>query len=236
MAAKVVLVEPDPYEQEQFANAIKGSAFEVCQVCETNAEAIDGYDDTRPHLLVLRMVSGRLGAAAALDRLRKKQRSVKVVASYDVRSTHLLMAAYNHGAAAAIKRPFGRHRVVEKLTFAIASERHDRLNGPIVRLEHPVQVRYRGSGLLSRGRVGFCERLGLTDMDLNVEKQIKPKTELKLELLLPPPTGPRRFAGVVEEADMTRPKSWCLYIALKSVPSPERKAIEAFIVTAAKQV
>jgi hypothetical protein len=158
------------------------------------------------------------------------------VASYDVRSTHLLMAAYSHGAVAAIKQPFRLHRVVEKLTFAVASERHASLAGPIVRLEHPLQVRYKTDSLLSFGKVAFCERLGLSDMDLNLERPPKPKTKLKLELMLPPPAEPMKLAGVVEAAEATRPDNHRVYLALKNVSSQQRAAIESFLVKAAKRI
>jgi hypothetical protein len=238
MAAKLILVEPDEEQRDQFKNAIKGSAFEVSEYFNTNAEAVEFYKETKahPHLLVLRVVSGKQGAAAALDELHRISRNVKAVVSYDVRSTHLLMSAYSHGAVAAIKQPFRLHRVVEKLTFAIASERHDALGGPIVRLEHPVEVRYKTGSLFSFPKTGFCERLGLTDMDLNVERSFKPKTELKLDLLLPPPSGTLKLLGVVEDIEMTRPKSWCVYLALKNVSSDVRAAIEGFLVKAAKKI
>ena len=77
MAAKIVLVEPDKEQREQFVNAIKGSPFEVSHFVDTNAEAVEQYDEMRPHLLVLRVVSGKLGAAAALDQLRKAVRREK---------------------------------------------------------------------------------------------------------------------------------------------------------------
>jgi len=235
MATKVLLVEPDQEQREQFLNAIKGSAFEVCHFAATNAEAIDAYDAARPNLVVMRLVSGTMGAQVALDRLRKKNPNIRVVASYDVRSTHLLMAAYSHGAIAAIKQPFRLHRVVEKLTFAIASERHEKLGGPIVRLEHPVEVRYKAGTWWSRARVGFCERLGVTDMDLNTERPLKLKAERKLEILLPPPTGTLKFLGVVEDVETTRHDNSCAYIALKGVSPQDRKAIEAFLVKAARK-
>ena len=236
MAAKIVLVEPDKKQREQFANAIKGSPFEVSHFVDTNAEGVEQYDEMRPHLLVLRVVSGKLGAAAALDQLRKKHPHVKVVVSYDVRSTHLLMAAYSHGAIVAIKQPFRLHRVVEKLTYAIASERHEKLGGAIVRLEHPIQVRYKTGSLFSRSRPGFCERLGLSDMDLNTERAMKPRSELKVELLLPPPAGSLKFVGVIEDVEATRPDNWCAYISLKNVSSEMRTAIDGFLVKAARRV
>lgn len=236
MAAKILLVEPDTEQRDQFLMAIKGAPFEVCHFAKTNAEAVQLYDKLRPHLLVLPLVSETLGAAAALDKLRKLNPAVKAVASYDVRSTHLLMAAYSHGAVAAIKQPFRLHRIVEKLTYAIASERHEKLVGSIVRLEHAIQVRYRGASWLSRSRVGFCERLGPTDMDLNTEVQLKVKAAKKLDLLLPPPTGVLRFAGVVEDVEMTRPDSWRAYVSLKNVSDETQAAIEAFVVKAARRV
>jgi len=236
MAAKILLVEPDPEQREEFLEAIKGCPFELARVVDTNAEAIDLFDAVRPHLAILRLVSGKFGAAAALDMFRKKNRSVKVVVSYDVRSTHLLMNAYAHGALAAIKQPFRLHHIAEKLTYAIASERHDRLAGAIVRLEHPIQVRYRTQGFFARTRVGFCGRLGLSDMDLNVEVCPKPKAEVRLELLLPPPDKSMKFLGVVEDAENTRPDSWCSYLSLRNVSPDERKTIEAFLVRAAKRV
>ena len=236
MAAKIVLVEPDGEQREQFLNAIKGSAFEVAHFADTNAEAIEKHSISHPHLFVFPLVSGKLGAAAALDRLRKVNPNVKVVTSYDVRSTHLLMAAYAHGAVAAIKQPFAMHRVIEKLTYAIASERHEKLSGPIVRLGHPVEVRYKSGSLFSLSKRGFCERLGLGDMDLNVEKPPKLRAELKLDLLLPPPTGTMKFNGVVEDIENIRPRNWCGYIGLKNVSSEDRRAIEAFLVKAARSV
>lgn len=236
MAAKVILVEPDEEQREQFANAIKGSPFEICHFAETNTEAVEEYEKLRPHLIVMRLVSGKLGATAALDRLRKKNPNVKVVASYNVRSTHLLMAAYGHGVVAAIKQPFRLHRVVEKLTFAIASERHAKLGGAIVRLEHPIQVRYRPRGFLARSKVAFCERLGLSDMDLNTERALKLKSTLRLELSLPPPSGTLKFTGVVEAVETTRPDNSCAYIALKNVTPEDRKTIEVFLVQAARRV
>ena len=236
MAAKIVLVEADKEQQDQFFAAIKGSAFEVCHLAKTNSEAVELYDKLRPHLLVLPLVSETLGAAGALDRLRKINPYVKVVVSYDVRSTHLLMAAYSHGAVAAIKQPFRMHRIVEKLTYAIASERHDKLGGPIVRLEHPIQVRHKAAGWLTRTRVGFCGRLGLTDMDLNTEIPLKVKSERRLELLLPPPAGVLKFVGVIEDVESSRRDNWCAYVSLKNVSQETRGVIEAFLVKAAKRV
>ena len=236
MAASVVVVEPDKDQREEFLRAIKGSPFEVTHFVETNAEAVEEYDKSRVHVLVLRVVSGKLGAAAALDKLRKKDPKVKVVVSYDVQSTHLLMAAYAHGAISAVKQPFRLHRVVEKLMFAIASERHDKLRSPIVRLEHPIQVRYKTGALLARSKVGFCERLGTTDMDLNTEKAPKTKSKLKVEIMLPPPAGTLKFVGVVEDAEMTKLDNWCSYISLADTTSESRKAIEAFLVKAARRI
>lgn len=235
MAAKVILVEPDEDERRQFANAVKGSAFEISDFADTNAEALDLCEKSLPHLMVLRLVSGRLGAAAALDKLHGKHPKAKVVLSYDVSSTHLLMAAYSRGAINAIKRPFGQHRVVEKLTFAIASERHEKLVGAIVRLEHPVQVRFKPSSWMGFSRTGFCERLGLTDMDLNTEKPLKVKTLLKLELLLSPSAKPMKFTGTVEDIESTGTDNWRAYIALKDSSVTDRRAIEAFLVRAARR-
>ena len=229
-------MEPDKEQQEQFFAAIKGSAFEVCHLAKTNTEAIDLYDKLRPHLLVLPIVSQTLGAAAALDKLRKTAPHIKVVASYDVRSTHLLMTAYAHGAVAAIKQPFRLHRIVEKLTFAVASERRDSLGGPIVRLEHPIQVRCKGEGWFTSTRVGFCERLGLTDMDLNTEIPLKVDSQKKLELLLPPPAGTLKLVGLVKEIEATRSDNSCAYVSLKNVSATDRTAIEAFLVKAAKRI
>jgi len=236
MAAKVILVEPDEAQRQEFLNAIRGSPFEICQFAKTNAEAVEMCGEARPHVIVMRLVSGKMGAVAAMSRLAKMSSSIRVVVSYTVGTTHLLMSAYGHGAVSAIKQPFGRHRVVEKLTFAVASEKHDKLSGPIVRLEHPFEVRYKAGSLLSFSKPGFCERLGLGDMDLNTEKSLKLRAKLKLELLLPPPTEPMRFVGSVENVEMTRPRNWCSYITLKHVSSSERKAISAFLVKAAKQV
>jgi AmiR/NasT family two-component response regulator len=235
MAAKVVLVEPDPEQREQFLNAIQGSPFEVCEAVDTNVEAVAACERLRPHLVVLQLVSGKLGANPALRSLSQKHLHVRVVVSYNVQSTHLLMSAYKHGAVAAVKQPFKLHRVVQKLTFGIASERHEKLGGPIVRLEHPFEVRYKGSSLFSMSRRGFCGKLGFTDMDLNIEKPLKDKTVLKLELLLPPPTGTLKFTGVVESAEMTRPDNWCTYVALRGVATEQKAAVEKFIVKAAKK-
>jgi len=236
MAAKVILVEPDEDERRQFARAVKGSAFEVSDFADTNAEALELYDKSFPHLIVLRLVSGRLGAAAALDKLHRTHPKAKVVLSYDVSSTHLLMAAYSHGAINAIKRPFAQRRVVEKLTFAIASEQHDKLVGAIVRLEHPVRVRFKPGSWMVFSRKGFCERLGLTDMDLNIEKPLKVKTSLKLELMLPPPAQSMKFEGSVEDIESTSVDNWRAYIALKNVPAADRRTIEAFLVRAARRI
>ncbi|MFW6157951.1 MAG: hypothetical protein ACOC8E_01175 [Planctomycetota bacterium] len=236
MAAKVILVEPDEEQREEFISAVRDSRFEVARVVETNAEAVDVYEEIRPHVIVMRLVSGKMGATAALDRLRKEHPDARCVASYNVRSTHLLMAAYSHGALAAIKQPFRLHRVVQRLTFAIAAERHEKLGGPIVRLEHPVEVRYKSKSLFSRARTGFCERLGLTDMDLNIDRQLKPKTERQLDLLLPPPGRPLHVTGVVEDVEEVRRDMFCHYFALKNISSEQRKAIEEFLVKAAKRV
>ncbi|MCX6376705.1 MAG: hypothetical protein NTU88_11850 [Armatimonadetes bacterium] len=236
MAAKVIVVEPDEQQRDEFKAAIRGSAFEVCDFVNTNGEALALYDKVHPHLIVLRMVSGKLGAAAALDALRKKYRTAKAVVSYDVQSTHLLMAAYSHGAVEAIKQPFRQHRVVEKLMHASASERHEKLSGPIVRLEHPVQVRYKTGSFFSRPKVGFCERLGLSDMDLNVIKAPKIKSTLKVEILMPPPEGARKFVGVVEDTETLRPDSNCCYVSLKNVSEDDLRLIEAFLVKNAKRV
>ncbi len=235
MAAKVLLVEPDKDARDEFVAAIKGSEFEVCHCSSTNAEAVEECDQVRPDIIVLRLVSGKMGAAAALEALRKKNHSVKTVGSYEVRSTHLLMAAYAHGVVAAVKRPFHLPRVVEKLMFAIAAEQHEKLNGPIVRLEHPLQVRYKAAGFLARSRVGFSERMGLTDMDLNTEKSLKVKAVVKSEILFPPPTGTMKFAGVVEDVEMRRAGNWCAYVSFKDTTPETRKAIESFLVKAARK-
>ncbi len=236
MAAKVILVEPDEQQRREFVAAIQGSPFEVCKFVDTNAEAVDLWEDLRPHIIVMRLVSGKMGAIGAMNRLWKKKADTKVVASYTVSTTHLLMAAYAAGAVSAIKQPFSRHRVVEKLTFAIASERREKLGGPIVRLEHPIEVRFRGQSLLARSRIGFCERLGLGDMDLNTEKMPRLHAELRLDLLFPPPMAPMRFTGTVEDVELTRPRNWCAYVTLKHVSPEERKIIGEFLVKAAKQV
>jgi len=136
---------------------------------------------------------------------------------------------------AAIKQPFHLHRVVEKLTFAIASERHEKLHGPIVRLEHPVEIKYKAGGLFSLPRVGFCERLGLTDMDLNTEKMLKERAKLKVDILLPPPAGTIRCRGVVEAVEQTKPENWCSYVALTDTTAETRRVIEAFLVKAARK-
>jgi AmiR/NasT family two-component response regulator len=239
MAVRLILVEPEEEQREQFCATIRGSAFEVCHIAETNTEAVEAAKEVHPQLIVFRATSGKLGATQALEKLQREQSSIKPVVSYDVRTTHLLMAAYSAGAVAAIKRPFGRHRVVVKLTIAVASERHDKLGGPIVRLEHPIEVRYRGTGLFAFSKLGFCERLGLTDMDLNVEKQLKERTTIKVELVLPPPHANMRFIGTVEAVEMTRPKMWCAYISLPNLKAADRKAdrkaIEDYLVKAAKQ-
>jgi AmiR/NasT family two-component response regulator len=239
MAVRLILVEPEEDQRDQFLNAVRGSAFEVCHISETNTEAVEAVNEVHPQLIVFRATSGKLGATQALDKLQRTRAGIKAVVSYDVRTTHLLMAAYSAGAVAAIKRPFGRHRVVEKLTFAIASERHERLGGPIVRLEHPVEVRYRGNSFFSFSKVGFCERLGLTDMDLNVVKPLKERSTLRLEIRLPEPHENLKYTGSVEAIEMTRPEMWCAYISLPNLTAADRKAdrkaIEAFLVKAAKR-
>lgn len=233
--ANVTLVEPDEDQRREFLAALKGSPFEVTKICETNAEAIEHYNKAHTDVVVLRLVSGKESAAVALDQLRKKDPRVRVVASYNVGSTHLLMAAYSHGAISAIKQPFRLHRIVEKLTFAVASERHENLRGAIIRLEHPVEIRYKRGAFLAASRVGFCERLGTTDMDLNTEKALKIKTKLKIEVMLPPPAGTLKFTGLVEHVDQTKVDNWCSYLSLADTTSESRKAIEAFLVTAARQ-
>jgi DNA-binding response OmpR family regulator len=235
MAANVILVEPDEDQQKEFLAAVKGSPFQVTKVCATNEEAVAHYDKAHTHVVVLRLLSGKEGAAQALDELRKKNPHVKAVASYNVGSTHLLMAAYSHGAISAIKQPFRLHRVVEKLTFAVASERHDKLRGAIIRLEHPVQVRYKNASLLALSHVGFCERLGTTDIDLNTEKPLKVKAKLKVDIMLPPPAGTLKFTGIVEDAEQTKVDNWCSYLSLANTTSGTRKAIEAFLVKAARK-
>jgi len=235
MAANVILVEPDEDQRKEFLAAVKGSPFEVTKICETNAEAVDHYNKAHTDVVVLRLVSGKESAAVALDQLRKKDPRVKVVASYNVGSTHLLMAAYSHGVISAIKQPFHLHRIVEKLTFAVASERHEKLRGAIIRLEHPVEVRYKRGAFLTPFRVGFCERLGTTDMDLNTEKALKVKAKLRIEVMLPPPAGTLKFTGVVEHVDQTKVDNWCSYISLADTTSESRKAIETFLVKAARK-
>jgi AmiR/NasT family two-component response regulator len=235
MSARVVLVEPDPEQREQFFHAIQGSAFEVCETVNTNNEAVEACERLRPHVVVLRLVSGKLGANPALRALDKKNLHVRAAVSYDVQTTHLLMSAYSHGAVAAIKQPFKLHRVVQKLTFAFASERHAKLGGAIVRLEHPLEVKYKSASLFSLYRTGFCERLGFTDMDLNIEKPLKDKTELKIELLLPPPAGTLKLTGVVEDAELARPGCWCVYVALRGVAKEQRATLERFIIDAAQK-
>ena len=235
MAAKIILVEPDQEQREQFLAALRGSSFEVCNIVDTNSEAVDIFEAVRPHLLVLRLVSGKLGAGAALEKIRKKNRNVKAVVSYDVGSTHLLMKAYSQGAVAAIKQPFGMRKVVDKLTYAIASERHEKLSGAIVLLEHPVQVRYRKIGFLARSRVGFCERLGMTDMDMNIDKPLAIYATIRVEIMLPSPIGTMKFTARVEDMLQTRPDSSCCFLSLKDVSSDERKKIEGFLIQAAKK-
>ncbi len=236
MPVKVLLVEPDEQQRDEFVNAIRGSRFQVVQVVETNAEAVDLYPEVRPHVVVMRLVSGKMGATDALDRLHKEHADAKCAVSYNVRSTHLLMAAYSHGALTSIKQPFGRHHVVQPLTFAVASERREKLGGPIVRLEHPLEVRYKGNSWFRRSRTGFCERLGLTDMDLNIDRELEPKDKYRLELRLPPPKEPLHFEGVVEETEEGRPGIFCNYLALKHVSDKQRKTLEEFLVEAAKPV
>ncbi len=235
MAANVILVEPDDDQRQEFLAAVKGSSFQVSQAVATNAEAVAAYDRSHTHLVVLRLVSGKEGANETLDQLRKKDPNVKVVASYNVRSTHLLMAAYSHGAVSAVKQPFGLHRVVEKLTFAFASERHPKLRGPIVRLEHPVEVRYKADTLLARSRIGFSERLGTTDMDLNTEKPLKDRARIKVDILMPPPVGTVKLIGIVEEVQQTKIDNWCSYLQITNTSSEIRKGIEAFLVKAAQK-
>jgi len=235
MAAKIILVEPDQEQREQFLATLRGSSFEVCNIVDTNAEAVEIFDSVRPHLLVLRVVSGKLGAGAALERIKKKNRNVKAVVSYDVGSTHLLMKAYSQGAIAAIKQPFGMRKVIDKLTYAIASERYEKLGGPIVRLEHAVQVRCRKMGFLSRSRVGFCERLGMTDMDLNVDKPLQLYSVVRVEIIMPQPPGTMKFFARVEDVVQTRPDSSCCFLSLKDVSSEQRKKIEGFLIQAAKK-
>jgi len=235
MAANVTLVEPDEDQRKEFLAAVKGSPFEVTKICETNAEAVGHYNKAHTDVVVLRLVSGKESAAAALDQLRKKDPRVRVVASYNVGSTHLLMAAYSHGAISAIKQPFHLHRVVEKLTFAVASERHEKLKGSIIRLEHPVEIRCKRGSFLARSCVGFCERLGTTDMDLNTEKVLKVKAKLRIEVMLPPPAGTLKFTGIVEHVDQTKVDNWCSYISLVDTTSESRKAIETFLVRAARK-
>ena len=235
MAANVILVEPDEDQRKEFLAVVKGSPFEVSKICNTNAEAVAHYDKVHTQVVVLRLVSGKEGAAQAIDQLRQKDPKVKVVASYDVGSTHLLMAAYSHGAISAVKQPFRLHRVVEKLTFAVASERHEKLRGAIVRLEHPLQVRFRSQSLFALPRVGFCERLGTTDMDLNTEKPLKLKAKIKVGVMLPPPAGTLRFAGTVEHVEQTKVDNWCSYVSLANTTSDTRKEIEAFLVEAARK-
>ena len=235
MAVNVILVEPDENQQKEFSAAVKGSSFEAVRFLQTNAEAVEAYDHVHHRLVVLRLVSGKEGANQALDQLRKKDPSIRVAVSYNVRSTHLLMSAYAHGAVGAIKQPFRLHRVVEKLTFAVASERHDKLRGPIVRLEHPVEVRYKPDSFLARSRVGFSERLGTTDMDLNTERPLKERARLRIELLLPPPAGTMKLLGLVEESRQTKMDSWCSFVSISSTTSEDRKAIEAFLVRAAQR-
>jgi len=235
MAVRVIVVEPDDEQRAEFSAAVGGSSFEVCRFTETNVEAVELHDELRPRVLVLSLVSGHQGAPAALDSLRRKNAHTKVLVSYTVSSTHLLMAAYAHGATAAIKKPFRLRRVVEKLTYAVASERHDKLAGPIVRLEHPVEVRHKSGSWFARCRTAFCERLGLTDMDLNAEAPLQPRARLRLQLLLPDPTGEIAFTGVVEAVEKTGHDNWCAYIALTNTTPETRRAIEAFLVTAAKR-
>lgn len=235
MAVRVIVAEPDDEQRAEFSAAVEGSPFEACRFTETNEEAVELYDELRPQVLVLTLVSGHQGAPAALDALREKNARAKALVSYTVSSTHVLMAAYAHGAASAIKKPFRLHRVVEKLTYAVASERHDKLAGPIVNLEHPIKVRHKSGGWFARFRTAFCERLGLTDMDLNAEAPLQPKARVKLQLLLPNPTGEIEFAGVVEAVEKTGHDNWCSYIALTNTTPETRRAIEAFLVTAAKR-
>ena len=121
-------------------------------------------------------------------------------------------------------------------THALIAERREKLAGPIVRLEHPIEVRFKGGSLFARSRVGFCERLGLDDMNLNTEKPPRLHGELRLDLLFPPPTGPMRLAGTVEDVEVTRPRNWCAYITFKHVSAEDRKVMGEFLVKAAKQV
>jgi CheY-like chemotaxis protein len=235
MATSVFLVEPDEERREEFAASIAGSQFEVTHFADINAEAVDRLEESRAQILVLRMVSGKLGAAVAIDRLRRRCPKCKFVVSYDVASTHLLMSVYSHGAVAAIKWPFHLHRVVEKLTYAIASEQRDKLAGPIVRLEHPLQVRCKVGSVFSFARVGFCERLGLTDMDLNTEKPFRVGNRLRLEIMFPPPTGTMAFRGTVEETEQTRLHNWCVYVSLTNTTEESRRLVESFLVKSARR-
>ena len=236
MAITVVLVEPDERQRAEFVAAIKGSAFEVSGFANSNTEGVELCGKVSPDILVLRLVCENVGAAAVLRLLHKKHPKIKAVVSYDAQSTYLLMTAYARGAVAAIKWPFRHRRVVEKLTFAVASETHEKLQGPIIQLEHPIRVRYKTGGVFSRQRVGFCERLGLTDMDLNVAKKApKLKSTVKLKLLLPPPDGAQEFIGVVEDGEATGLASTCCHISLKSVTKDAQRLIGSFLAKAARR-
>lgn len=234
VAARVILVEPDEQQRREFLAAIQGFPFKVCKCVDTNEQAVDACGKLRPHIIVMQLVSGKMGTIDLMNSLWKKKVNVKVVVSYTAITAYLLSAAYDAGAASAIKLPFSGHSVVEGLTFAMASVRHEKLSGPIVRLEYPIEVFFKTESLLAHSRIGFCERLGLEDMDLNTEKPPQPNAELRLELLFPRPMAPMKFTGTVKDLEQTRPQNWCAYITLKHVSDEERKIIGEFLVKAAK--
>jgi len=166
MAAKIFFVEPDREARAEFLSLLAGTKYTVVPEVTTCEQAVSCYLRLKPVLVVLPMASPTIGGIQALKAIKRGDPDARVVLTYDVKSTHLVEEALREGALEVIKRPFGKHHVVERLALAEVAVRAPRHTQPLAVLPKPVVIEWKpAKGFLARWHESSTKRIGISGLD-----------------------------------------------------------------------
>ncbi len=191
---RVAVIDPSRNDREDFKKLLAGTRYGVIGEANCGEEALERYDDWRPHLTVLHInapghrTGPGEGGIGIIRSLLKHDPKAHLVLFYEVETKFLRVNALKAGALSAIGKPFKRDDVIKALVAAESVRSTDvALQRSNVRLKKPLAVHYKraADGFFTGMRTGVTEDISSSGLLLRTPEALGEKVVLKLEIELP---------------------------------------------------
>jgi two-component system chemotaxis response regulator CheY len=118
---RVVVVDDALFMRHQLRDLLEAGGFEVVAEGQDGAEALDLYAEHRPDLLTLDLVMPRMSGVEALQELRRRHPTARVIVCSSLSDQPTILEAIRLGARDYVLKPVNGDKLLNAARKALAA-------------------------------------------------------------------------------------------------------------------